>query len=77
MFQFYQKNETRLTADDRAAAINLAFLLDVYGYDKQILKYISEILSEGEKRTLCAFWGSLTEVTARAALCLKEFEGRL
>lgn len=66
-----------LTDDEKAAAINLAFTLELNSYDSKILAEISEKLSEIEKFKLCDFWLNLTETTARAAFCLLEFEGRL
>ena len=62
----FLKGESPLSDDERAAAINLAFLLDITNYDKKILKEISEKLT-----------ASLTPVTAKAYLCMAEFEERI
>ena len=66
-----------LTNDEQAAAINLAFTLELNSYDEKILAELSEKLSEIEKYKLCSFWLNLTETTARSAFCLLEYEGKL
>lgn len=73
----FLKGESPLSDDERAAAINLAFLLDITNYDKKILKEISEKLTKSEKRHVLSFWASLTPVTAKAYLCMAEFEERI
>ena len=74
---FSNGNESRLSNDDKASAINLAFFLDVTNYNIKLLKQISDTLNENEKRKLYKFWRELSPVSAKAYLCMAEFEGRL
>ncbi|MDO5437028.1 MAG: hypothetical protein Q4F80_02400 [bacterium] len=66
-----------LTNNDKAAALNLAFLLNIVCYDREILKLVSLVFSKEEKLAIYEFWQKLTPETARAFLCMVEFEGRI
>ena len=77
MLLFSDGDECKLSNDDKASAINLAFFLDVTNYNKHILKQVSEIFTEKEKEKIYAFWKETSEVSARAYLCMAEFERRI
>ncbi len=77
MSLFSDKGKYTLDNDDRACAINLAFFLDVTNYDKCLLQKISTTFNEEEKQGIYNFWKNLSPMTARAYLCMAEFEGRI
>ncbi len=78
MFSYYHVQNTRgLTDNAKAAAVNLAFILELQDYDEKLLFKISQVLTNEEKTALYYFWINLTETTARAALCLREFERKI
>ena len=73
----FREHRVILSSDDIASAINLAFFLELSGYRIDILKSVSEILSEPEKRAIYDLWLEVSPATARAWLCMAEYEGRL
>lgn len=77
MHSFFCGTHCHLSSNDKAAAINLAFLLDIYCYEKEILNFVSNCFTEEEKLAIYAFWLGLTTDTQRAYLCMAEFEGRI
>ena len=77
MLLFSDKSKGSLSDDEKASAINLAFLLDITNYDKNLIEEISNKLTESEKHKIYKFWAQLTPVTSRAYLCMAEFERRI
>ncbi len=66
-----------LTDEEKAAALNLAFLLEMFCYDETILNFVSIYFTESQKRAIYAFWAGLTPATQTAYLCMVDFEGKI
>lgn len=77
MHSFLDNKPCCLSPDDKAAALNLAFLLDIYCYENEILKFVSLCYAENMKLAIYDFWMNLTPQTQRAYLCMAEYEGRI
>ncbi len=77
MPSLFSEGQFVLSDNDKAAAINLAFLLDINCYNTTYLQIVSLVLTEREKRAIYDFWANLTPETHRAYLCMAEYEGRI
>lgn len=74
---FYNGCSAVLSDDEKAAAINLVFLMDIVNFDKCVLKAVSEAFDENYKLLLYDFWKNLSLDTARAWLCMVDYEGKI
>ncbi len=66
-----------LSNDEKAAALNLAFLLELSDYDETMLNFVSNYFKEDQKHAIYAFWAGLTPATQMAYLCMADFEGKI